>query len=277
MPYVTTTLYTSDLNKAQLTSPIQILKSRIRKLRYLSRIISLLISIATLIPITMTLHKFLTTEHVFKTITDPSGNIVTRTAWFHDSKVWPTYMYFAVAAISVLLNLAILCSYMCSVEKANKVAAVASAFTWCVLIGNLVVWCVAAGIYRSEKDKGGKHDDLWGWTCSAPAKAIQKDFAEVPFDRFCTIQVSHSLGERDDEVMGADVCTECELLYGMRAGCGCAVDGPHLHPSADAQQDQEEGAAVLADAGAVSDELLAHYISLLRAEKTRRETQLDRA
>jgi hypothetical protein len=138
----------------------------------------------------MTLHKFLTTQNVYKTITDPHGNIVTRTAWAKDTKAWPTWMYFLVAAITVLLNLAILISYMFSVEKANKAAVVASVFTWSVLFGNLVVWCVAASLYRTEKDKNGKSNDLWGWTCSPLAKAIQKDFGEVDFDMFCTVQVS---------------------------------------------------------------------------------------
>ena len=159
-------------------------------MRVISRVVGLVISIATLVPITMTLHKFLTTQHIFKTITDPNGNLITRTAWAKDSKVWPTWMYFVAAAITVLLNLGILISYKFSVEKANRVAMVASIFTWFVLVSNLVVWCVAATLYRTEKDKNGKSNDLWGWTCSPLAQKIQKDFGEVDFDRFCNIQVS---------------------------------------------------------------------------------------
>lgn len=53
----------------------------------------------------------------------------------------------------------------------------------------MVVWAVAAGMYRAEKDKGGKSDDLWGWTCSPAASSIQKEFAdEVDFDRYCNVQ-----------------------------------------------------------------------------------------
>ena len=59
------------------------------------------------------------------------------------------------------------------------------------MLGNLVVWSVAAAMYRNEKDKDGKNSDLWGWTCSAGAKAIQKEFVgEIDFDRFCDVQVS---------------------------------------------------------------------------------------
>lgn len=140
----------------------------------------------------MTLQKFLTTQHVYKDVTVADGSTHSRTAWAKDSKVWPTWMYFLVAGISVLLNFAILLSYMCGgVQKANKAAVVATAFTWFVLLGNLIVWCVAASLYRTEKDKDGKSNDLWGWTCSPAAKAIQKEFAkEVDFNRYCNVQVS---------------------------------------------------------------------------------------
>lgn len=57
------------------------------------------------------------------------------------------------------------------------------------MLGNIVVWVVAAGVYRNEKDKGGKSNDLWGWTCSPGARAIQKEFAgEVDFNRYCNVQ-----------------------------------------------------------------------------------------
>jgi hypothetical protein len=64
------------------------------------------------------------------------------------------------------------------------------------MIGNLIVWTVAASIYRKEKDKDGKPNDLWGWTCSAAARAIQKEFThEVNFDQYCTTQsVSFYIG-----------------------------------------------------------------------------------
>jgi hypothetical protein len=139
----------------------------------------------------MTLHKFISTKDVFKMVVKADGSHVSRTAWAKDSKVWPTWMYFLIAAISVLLNFIILFSYKFGVEKANKAAVVATTFTWVVLLGNLIVWCVAASLYRTEKDKNGKSNDLWGWTCSAAARAIQKEFADqVDFDRFCNVQVS---------------------------------------------------------------------------------------
>ncbi|KAJ4348460.1 uncharacterized protein N0V89_009834 [Didymosphaeria variabile] len=164
------------------------LKARIRRLRVVSRVLAFLISIAVFVPISLTLHKFLTTQNVYRDVTK-DGITTHRTAWAKDSKVWPTWMYFLIAGISVLLNFAIIFAYKFGVEKANKVATVATAFTWVVMLGNLVVWCVAASLYRTEKDKNGKSNDLWGWTCSPAARAIQKEFAhEVDFDKFCTVQ-----------------------------------------------------------------------------------------
>ncbi|KAF2466545.1 uncharacterized protein BDR25DRAFT_306070 [Lindgomyces ingoldianus] len=165
------------------------LKSHIRRLRLISRIIAFCISIAIFIPITLTLHKFITTKDVYRDVSHPDGSTVSRTAWAKDSKVWPTYMYFAVAAFTVLLHFIILLSYKFGVGHANKAATVATTFSWVVMIGNLVVWSVAAGLYRREKDLGGKSNDLWGWTCSAAAEAIQKEFVgEVNFDKFCNVQ-----------------------------------------------------------------------------------------
>ncbi|ORX97287.1 hypothetical protein BCR34DRAFT_628634 [Clohesyomyces aquaticus] len=166
------------------------LKARIRRLRLLSRIIAFLISIAVFVPITLTLHKFLTTKSTFREVEHPDGTTVMRTAWAKDSKVWPTYMYFGVAATALLLHLTILLSYKFGgVEKANKAATVTTWFTVVTMLGNLVVWSVAAGLYRQQKDTGGKSNDLWGWTCSEAAQVIQREFAkEVNFDKFCSVQ-----------------------------------------------------------------------------------------
>ena len=176
-----------------LTLLSQALKSHIRRLRVISRILATLISIAVFIPIALTLHKFLSTQHIFRDVVAADGTTHTRTAWAKDSKVWPTWMYFLVAGVSVLLNFCIIFAYRFGVEKANKAATVATAFAWATMLGHLAVWCVAAALYRTEKDKGGKHNDLWGWTCSPAARLIQKEFAaEIDFDRFCKVQVSFS-------------------------------------------------------------------------------------
>lgn len=135
----------------------------------------------------MTLTKYLSTKNTYRTFGNPS---VTRTAWARDSRVWPTWAYFGVAAASVVLNFTVVASYKFGVREANVASYVTSTFSWVVMLGNLVVWSVAAGMYRAEKDKGGRSDDLWGWTCSTAAKAIQREFVgEVDLGRYCNVQV----------------------------------------------------------------------------------------
>ena len=164
---------------------------RIRKLRIISRTLALFISIAVLIPIALTLHKFLSTRTIYRTVTLPSGQSISRTPWARDTRAWPTYMYFGVAAVSVLLNFATIFSYTFGVERANVASVITSTFSWVNMVGNFVVWCVAVGVYRAEKDKNGKSNDLWGWTCSAGARAIQKEFVgDIDFGRYCDVQVS---------------------------------------------------------------------------------------
>ncbi|KAF2835886.1 hypothetical protein M501DRAFT_1019489 [Patellaria atrata CBS 101060] len=163
----------------------QALKARIRRLRLISRIVGLLLAIATLVTQALTLHKFLTTRHTRKAVSRSDGSMIRRTPWHQDSKVWPTYMYFSVAAVTVILYLITLISYKKSVKAANKATYVTTTFTWVVMAGNLIVWIVAASLYRKEK----KVDDLWGWTCSDAARAIQGIFEDdVDFKTFCNVQ-----------------------------------------------------------------------------------------
>ncbi|CAN9087560.1 unnamed protein product [Alternaria sp. RS040] len=176
-----------DLEEAEIED--RHLKTRIRKLRIVSRTLALFISIAVLVPTALTLYKFLSTRTIYRTVALPSGQSVSRTPWAHNTRAWPTYMYFGVAAVSVLLNFTTMFSYKFGIEKANVASVVTSTFSWINLIGNFVVWCVAAGLYRAEKDKNGKSNDLWGWTCSAGARAIQKEFVgDIDFGRYCNVQ-----------------------------------------------------------------------------------------
>jgi hypothetical protein len=137
----------------------------------------------------MTVVKFLQTQNIYRTVTHSDGSTTYRTAWAHDSKLWPTYSYFGVALISTILNFATIYSYRFGVGRANTASYVASIFSWADLLGNAGVWIAAAAVYRNEKDKHGKSNDLWGWTCSPAAQVIQKDFAgELDFNTYCSIQ-----------------------------------------------------------------------------------------
>jgi len=163
------------------------LKYRIRMLKLVSRLFATVISLAVFVPIAMTFNLFLQTRDTFRIVDTPTGADY-RTAWAKQTNPWPTYMYFAVALASLFLNASILVAYSRSIKLANIAATTSTVFEWLVILSNLIVWSVAVTLYRTEKDKGGKPNDLWGWTCSDAARLIQHAFEEVDFNRYCGIQ-----------------------------------------------------------------------------------------
>lgn len=178
-------------------------------------------------------------------------------------------MYFGVAAVSVLLNFTTMFSYKFGIAKANVASVITSTFSWINLIGNFVVWCVAAGLYRAEKDKNGKSNDLWGWTCSAGARAIQKEFVgDIDFGRYCNVQVSRidcrALGKDSN-----DTIAECELVYRYCTGLRCAFDCSHLCLSLSKKSNQEGGAAAIEDEWVRTEQTLNMRRFLSRMRNTR--------
>jgi hypothetical protein len=100
-------------------------------------------------------------------------------------------MYFSIAAVSFIINLGTLIAYFHSVKRANLVSTIGTVFNVFIAAANLIVWIVAAAIYKYEKEitTEGKHNDLWGWSCSGAADAIQDAFQDqVNFSKYCTIQ-----------------------------------------------------------------------------------------
>ncbi|KAF2399995.1 hypothetical protein EJ06DRAFT_530774 [Trichodelitschia bisporula] len=168
----------------------QALKRRIRILRLVSRVLATGLSIAAFVPIAMTTAKFLTTKDVLREAPAPGGTTVLRGPWAKESKTWPTHMYLGIAVTSLVCNLGTMVGYVFGgVRGANIMAAAEGYFSMSVILGNLIVWIIAAAVYRKEKGLDGKNNDLWGWACSESAKIIQDAFQdEVPFDRYCNIQ-----------------------------------------------------------------------------------------
>ena len=161
-------------------------------LKVASRTVATILSIGSLIPVALTLHKFESTKDIFRDVRQSNGTTTNRNLWAKDNKLWPTLMYTAVAAISVLLNAIVMISYFGSVRRANTAAKVATTFSWIIITGNLGVWIAAAAIYRQQKNLNGKPNDLWGWSCSSGAQQIQKVFKDqINFSNYCTTQVQH--------------------------------------------------------------------------------------
>jgi len=178
--YATTTPSQHDLADAKL-------KHRIRLLRFAHRALSALLSLATLTPLTITLAKFYATKDTYFSVDG-----VDRTAWASGTITWYTYLLFATALISFLTDLAVVLSYCCGgAARANKVSHMGGWWTKASWVGEIVIWIVSVAIYRYGKEAvDGKFRDLWGWTCSPAAKAIQARVHDLDFDQYCAIQSS---------------------------------------------------------------------------------------
>ena len=216
------TVRTTEIRLVELKAnkTYQYLKKRIRRLKVVSRVVAACLSIAVLVPLAITMHKYFSTRDEFRTVTNESvgGRPTRRTAWANESVTWPTYMYFAIAVVSLILNTAILFSYFHSIKTANTVAMVGGYFTGGVLILNLVIWTVTTALYKQQSvvtNDRGVHNDLWGWTCSPAARLLQPVFEEqVNFDTYCDIQaVSFYIGLVQ---IGALVLTIVLYLFAIR-------------------------------------------------------------
>lgn len=172
-------------NLSLVTTQDASLKKRIRILRLVSRILSLILSGATLAPITMTLVKYFQTRDQYFVVDGQS-----RTAWASGTIAWYTYMYFGVSAVSFVFDVAILISYCRGTKNANQTAKYAAYWSGFLTGAHVVVWAIAVGIYRYGKiPQDGKFRDLWGWSCSEAANEIQEQVTNVDYSQYCSIQV----------------------------------------------------------------------------------------
>ena len=114
-----------------------------------------------------------------------------RTAWPAQTKLWPTIMMLAGSGLTLLLSLITLLAYCCtSFSEKMRRSWKLTVLKYAVHIG---AWLAISTLYRYEKGLHGVDDDLWGWTCSAKAAAIQGEFqGVVNFSSLCSAQVSRT-------------------------------------------------------------------------------------
>lgn len=80
--------------------------------------------------------------------------------------------------------------------------AVASKWEYLVQGSQIVIWAVSAGIYRYGREPvDGKFWDLWGWTCSQDAAALQAVVDDVDFEKYCGMQVSRRRERTPQDVL----------------------------------------------------------------------------
>jgi magnesium-transporting ATPase (P-type) len=101
--------------------------------------------------------------------------------WAKDSVVWPTFMFAAASIITSLIALAALIALCCRSKRK------AASFSLIYVAVHIVTWVVVTIVYRVEKTE----KDLWGWSCTDKAKAIQQQIGgQVDFEGLCKLQVS---------------------------------------------------------------------------------------
>ena len=105
--------------------------------------------------------------------------------WPNNLKIWPSLMLLAASFVSLLVSIGTLIVYCVNSKRARS--------SWKVTIAKYVlgvaVWIAVSTIYKQEKTT----NDLWGWSCSSKADAVQKaSNGRIDFSRLCTVQVSSS-------------------------------------------------------------------------------------
>ncbi|KIW24218.1 uncharacterized protein PV07_09946 [Cladophialophora immunda] len=122
-----------------------------------------------------TIYKFYTTKTLFVE-GRPWG------PWARDSVLWPTFMLAVASIVTSLLALTALVALWCRAKHK------AAFFSLLYAAVHIVAWVVVSVLYRVEKTE----KDLWGWSCTDKARAIQQQLGsrKLNFESLCRLQAS---------------------------------------------------------------------------------------
>jgi hypothetical protein len=107
--------------------------------------------------------------------------------WPKDPKLWPTLLLAVASGLTLLLTVGSVLNQICkTLRKSGQTAKGRPLVTTVKYAVHIGTWVCVAVAYRLGKTG----DDLWGWSCSDSANAIQKAFeSDVDFSSLCTLQV----------------------------------------------------------------------------------------
>ena len=122
----------------------------------------------------------------FGTTRDISGPGVV-SPWSKNTKLWPTILLAVASGLTCLMSTGSLVIQMCkSLRKRSKPAKDKSFFTIAKYAVHIGTWACVAVAYRLGKTG----QDLWGWSCSDKARAIQETLdIDLNFTQLCMLQV----------------------------------------------------------------------------------------
>jgi hypothetical protein len=159
----------------------QAYKKRIRILRFVTRVLSLILNAGMIGIMCYALAKYFLTKN--KVI---AGNVH---PWITPATLWPTFMLLAISVVTFLLSLITVCAYMCGVDAANKTYSVTNYIRYAMMVVRVVAWAVAIGAFKM----GSGESSLWGYSCSDKADQIHAQVQSfLNFGKLCTMQVSSS-------------------------------------------------------------------------------------
>ena len=107
--------------------------------------------------------------------------------WPKNPKLWPTLLLAVASGLTLLLTVGSLLSQICkTLRRSGQTAKGRPLVTTVKYAVHIGTWACVAVAYRLGKTG----DDLWGWSCSDSADAIQKAFEnDVNFSSLCKLQV----------------------------------------------------------------------------------------
>ena len=135
----------------------------------------------------LTLVKFYQTRHTLREVPTPSGP-VNRGPWFHDTKVWPTYLLLISSIITFVGSLIVVAFYLKGIKAANRAHDSVTYVSYASFAVHASVWIATAAAYRAGKNG----QDLWGWSCKGQNMVELRESFEgiVDFRRQCRVQGS---------------------------------------------------------------------------------------
>lgn len=96
----------------------------------------------------------------------------------------------SVSGLGLISNAVVIIAYLRGQKAANDASSVASFFSALNMVAHLVIWAVAAGVFKQQNAVNGIENDLWSWSCSTTADARAATFIEVNYGFLCTTNVS---------------------------------------------------------------------------------------
>lgn len=167
-----------------LTISSQKYKKSIRSLRFITRLLSLILNALMIGVLSWALYKYYTTKSHPISPTNPA------LLWVTPATLWPTFVLLGIALITFFMNGFTLIAYCCGVGAANKVNTCSTVVSYIFLGVHVVLWGIAAGAFKM----GGNGSDLWGYSCSDAADKIAQEVKSyVDFGKLCSSQVGCSL------------------------------------------------------------------------------------